>query len=471
MSNGAKLGSTTSKVLFCKNLQDYLKSLPKETLTQLYNHPATCLAILRELPELSRTFVLRLLFITKPVPQILIASWIPQSDHGRENVETALLHKDATQSILDMNILFEKQDERGNPAFLLNPTFQHSLKIATLGKGDPWTMSGSLDPDPHMKDIEFLDKYAMDRWESVLQFLVKPESEGPKVISRDAVRTLLHAGLIESAGGEKMQITSEGFQFLLMDTASQVWFFILKYLDTVTERGLSLDACLTFLFKLSFSTLGKDYSMEGMNVDLLTFLQHLREFGLVYLRKRSSGRFYPTRLALNITAGKNKGTIDVNKDGNLVIETNYRVYAYTKSELQIALLSIFTDIECRFPNLVVACVSRTSVRRALMKGIGAEQIISYLFQHCHPQMYKQNPVIPRTVADQIKLWELERERLEFTEGVLYKDFMSVHDFSLLCNYAEGKGVLIFSDEKSRTMIVTKKGHPAIKSFWKDAQAK
>ncbi|KAB7498819.1 General transcription factor IIH subunit 4 [Armadillidium nasatum] len=161
----------------------------------------------------------------------------------------------------------------------------------------------------------------------------------------------------------------------------------------------------------------------------------------------------------------------MNKEGNLVIETNYRVYAYTQSELQIALLSIFTDIECRFPNLVVASVSRTSVRRALIKGIGAEQIISYLRQHCHPQMLKQNPVIPRTVADQIKLWELERERLEFTEGVLYKDFMSVHDFSLLCNYAEGKGVLIFSDEKTRTMIVTKRGHPAIKSFWKDAQSK
>lgn len=56
---------------------------------------------------------------------------------------------------------------------------------------------------------------------------------------------------------DNMQITSSGFQFLLLDTASQVWFFILKYLETVTERGLSLVACLTFLFKLSFSTLGK----------------------------------------------------------------------------------------------------------------------------------------------------------------------------------------------------------------------
>ena len=36
-----------------------------------------------------------------------------------------------------------------------------------------------------------------------------------------------------------------------------------------------------------------------------------------------------------------------------------------------------------------------------MKGIGAEQIVSFLKQHCHPQMYHQNQLVPRTVADQV----------------------------------------------------------------------
>jgi hypothetical protein len=52
-------------------------------------------------------------------------------------------------------------------------------------------------------------------------------------------------------------ITREGFQFLLLDTPSQVWYFILQYLDTVGSRGLDLVECLTFLFQLSFSTMGK----------------------------------------------------------------------------------------------------------------------------------------------------------------------------------------------------------------------
>lgn len=83
---------------------------------------------------------------------------------------------------------------------------------------------------------------------------------------------------------------------------------------------MDLVEILSFLFQLSFSTLGRvsvlqsnmtrefllpllffvvvdqhvvacgpqDYSVEGMSESLLTFLQHLREFGLVFQRKVSS---------------------------------------------------------------------------------------------------------------------------------------------------------------------------------------
>uniref|UniRef100_A0A6A7FVE9 General transcription factor IIH subunit 4 n=1 Tax=Hirondellea gigas TaxID=1518452 RepID=A0A6A7FVE9_9CRUS len=274
-----------------------------------------------------------------------------------------------------------------------------------------------------------------------------------------------------SETAHRMQITSTGFQFLLLDRSSQVWYFILKYLETVSERGLSLVSCLQFLFKLSFATHGKDYSMEGMDEELQTFLQHLREFGFVFLRKRSSGRFYPTRLVLNITSGEKKSQLMEVVSGNLVLETNFRIYAYNPSQLQVALLAIFSDIECRFPNLLVSTISRQSVRKALLKGIVAEQIINYLRMHAHKQMRKFNPVVPKTLADQIQLWELERERLEYTEGVLYKDFILQQDYALLANFAKSRGVLVYADSKSRTLVVSKKGHTAVKNFWKEAQTK
>ena len=65
----------------------------------------------------------------------------------------------------------------------------------------------------------------------------------------------------------------------------------------------------------------------------------------------------------------------------IVVETNYRVYAYTDSSLQIALLGLFTEIlyrwRCRgiifklkhklvfrFPNLCVGVITRDSCRQA-----------------------------------------------------------------------------------------------------------
>lgn len=40
----------------------------------------------------------------------------------------------------------------------------------------------------------------------------------------------------------------------------------------------------------------------------------------------------------------------------------------------------------RFPNLIVGVLTRDSVRQALRGGITAEQIISYLEQHAHPNV-------------------------------------------------------------------------------------
>lgn len=60
-------------------------------------------------------------------------------------------------------------------------------------------------------------------------------------------------------------------------------------------------------------------------------------------------RFYPTRLALNIATGQNKPlSRDPEKEGYIVVETNYRVYAYTNSNLQVALLGLFCEMLYRY---------------------------------------------------------------------------------------------------------------------------
>lgn len=111
------------------------------------------------------------------------------------------------------------------------------------------------------------------------------DAEQSDGISKEAVRVLLSGNLMKRDDDDKVPvITRQGFQFLLLDTQSQVWHFLLQYLDTCEQNGLNLSECLSLLFQLSFSTLGRDYSTEGLTPSLLEFLQHLREFGLVYQR-------------------------------------------------------------------------------------------------------------------------------------------------------------------------------------------
>ncbi len=68
----------------------------------------------------------------------------------------------------------------------------------------------------------------------------------------------------------------------------------------------------------------------------------------VVIFQRSAGRFYPTRLALDISSGEAKSLMERHREGFVVVETNYRVYAYTSSDLQVALVALFAEMLYRY---------------------------------------------------------------------------------------------------------------------------
>ncbi|KAL3871360.1 hypothetical protein ACJMK2_039367 [Sinanodonta woodiana] len=455
-------GITSGRKIDCKDLHSYLRTLSASILDKLYNHPATCLAVFRELPELAKHYVLRLLFIEQPISQSVVSLWVDNKCHSE--------HQEVVHVLTDIRVWQEQPLPGGMQGWILSPTFRQNLKIALLGGGHSWTGRSHLPPDKYAKDIAFLDKYAMERWECILHFMVG-STEGTAGVSRDIIQVLLNAGLMKESSSDPLPtISPTGFQFLLMDTALQVWFFMLQYLEMAESKGLNLVDCLSFLFQLSFSTLGKDYSADGMNETQLKFLQHLREFGLVYQRKRKVMRYYPTRLAINLASGISSVNSTPHAHGCIIVETNYRVYAYTESPLLIALIALFCEMLYRFPNMAVANLSRESVRDALARGITAEQIINFLRTHAHPETYKVGQVIPTTIMDQIRLWELERDRFKFTEGVLYSQFLSQSDFELLRDYAQDLGVLVWDNPSKRVMVVSRAGHDDVKKFWKRQKA-
>lgn len=69
-------------------------------------------------------------------------------------------------------------------------------------------------------------------------------------------------------------------------------------------------------------------------------------------------------------------------------------------------------------------------------------------QHAHGKMIEAGPpTLPPTIVDQIKLWENERNRFTFSEGVLYSQFLSQTDFETLRDHALSTGVLIWQSDR------------------------
>ena len=223
---------------------------------------------------------------------------------------------------------------------------------------------------------------------------------------------------------------------------------------------------LSFLFMLGSLELGQDYSTANLTATQLQMLDDLNDFGIIYRRSPQSDRFYPTRLATTLTSDagalpnadasiSNSSAGPGSGKGFIIVETNYRLYAYTQSPLQIAVLALFCRLIVRFPNMVTGKLTKESVQRAISYGITSEQIITYMAAHAHPQMQKNNPVLPPTVVDQIRLWQIEGDRMRATPGFLMKDFSSQVEYEDTCRYAESLGVLVWRSDTRACFFVSR----------------
>jgi transcription initiation factor TFIIH subunit 4 len=74
----------------------------------------------------------------------------------------------------------------------------------------------------------------------------------------------------------------------------------------------------------------------------------------------------------------------------------------------------------------------------------------------------QDPILPPTVVDQIRLWELEKNRLKTEDGYLYEDFKSTQDYELVRNYAQQLGVVMWDGPAMRKFFVTPQGHQIVR---------
>ncbi|KAK6532204.1 RNA polymerase II transcription factor B 52 kDa subunit [Arthrobotrys megalospora] len=433
---------------------EHLEGLSEAIFKRLYQQPATALAIFRRmLPNLAKTFVMAMLFNPDPVPVSSLEACV-HPDQNR-------LKEEAFAKLRQLYIVVEKQG-----AFALDATFKVELRKALTGGGTPGSFGLPCDTEDKNKvDISFLDRYAAEQWESILHFMVGNETQSSRRPSEGVVRLLLHGKLMEQTRSSEIVITQLGFSFLLQEVNSQVWTLLLLYLDMAEQLRMDPVDILHFLFLLGSLELGQDYDMKSLTPTQKGMLEDLRDYGIVYQRKSSSRRFYPTSLATGLTseirslrspaATLANATPRNAENGFLIIETNYRMYAYTNSPLQIAVLNLFARLISRFPNLVTARITRESIRQAINKGITAEQIIDYMTANAHPQLRKNTPILPPTVVDQIRLWQIEGERMKSTSGYLFKEFGANLEFNAVRKYADDIGVLVWEDKNRGMLFVSK----------------
>ncbi|KPM39597.1 RNA polymerase II transcription factor B subunit 2 [Neonectria ditissima] len=483
-------------------LAEYLEKLPGTTFRKLYQQPSTAFAIFRRmLPHLAKTFVMRILYMPKPVLLSDLDDWVKPS---------AKRQKDQALSILRvLYIVSITPPSKDRPQEMqLTANFKTSLRLALSGGGNhnSFGVPSTLHIPPEI-DVPFLDRYARKRWEDILHFVVSSvgfKSSGDSSGPNKSVKELLVAGrLVDRRPNGGVGITQAGFTFLLQEANAQVWTLLLLWLeamDTNKQAGLEATDMLSFLFVLASMELGRPYDTNALTEQRKNMLVSLVDFGLIYIPNHKRSMFFPTRLATTLTSsgnslrsisdgvaaataaafnpgqsnaigggsgngGSGSGTVD--QKGSVIIETNYRLYAYTQSTLQIAVLALFAKLNMRFPDMVAGRLSRQSIRQAINFGITADQIISYLAAHAHDQMHRtaslnNKPVLPPTVVDQIRLWQLENERMKTTGGFLFKDFEDHREYMAVAGFAEEVGVLAWRNDVKGMFFASK--HEQIRDY-------
>jgi transcription initiation factor TFIIH subunit 4 len=435
---------------------NYLEGLPGLVFTRLYQQPSTALAVFRRmLPHLAKTIVMGMLYMPTPFSVKDLETWV------KPDSESTQARDNAVSILARLRIMSEQPGKDGKPSYVLAPAFAKALRLALTGGGNHRSFGvPSTEPEKAPVTVEYLDAFARRQWEAILYFVVGSAnaSLSSDVKISQGTKKLLYNGMFVTTKNKSTFITKQGFEFLLQEINAQIWALLIVYLEVSAELQMDPVDVLSFLFTLGSLELGISYSTSNLTPTQLQMLEDLSDFGLVYRPSPSSSNYYPTRLATTLTSdspalpnnsmtslsGPTEGTNPAtgsDEKGFIIVETNYRLYAYTSSPLLISIISLFADLKTRYPNLITAKLGKRSVQQAIAAGITSEQIISYLTTHAHPVLRHATPILPPTVVDQIRLWQIEGERMEIHAGFLIKDVGSAEDYERAVRYADALGVL------------------------------
>uniref|UniRef100_A0A7S3AD53 General transcription factor IIH subunit 4 n=1 Tax=Rhodosorus marinus TaxID=101924 RepID=A0A7S3AD53_9RHOD len=123
----------------------------------------------------------------------------------------------------------------------------------------------------------------------------------------------------------------------------QVWVLLLELVNSVSNGSIKAKReVLEFLFEMNYSEPGAGYKISDLKDGPVAAMEALVALGLVYKPSRQSDTFFPTKVGRRLVANTGSGgrTDEKNVSASLgtceiIVETNFRLYAYTTSKLQV----------------------------------------------------------------------------------------------------------------------------------------
>ena len=514
----------TSKISFL----GFLASQPAERLDALYGSRWTCAALLRALPPLGKHLTLRLLHIETPLTLGARARGRPPSPRAAADApppraaalrlwvrpQVVSQQNAALTRLCSLRVLVPERAGGGGGGggegaegcgWLLHPAVRAHL-LEALYDVQP-EAAPSLPPSlaSSAPGEAALESFARDQWERLLLYLVgQEEAPEPEAGGGVDVPSLLsEAGLMWTAAeaaqaegqsleewwavpdqrpdGQQLVIRAQtGFAYLLLERSAQLWLLLQRYVARSEEGAGGAQGAaqvLALLLRLSFLPAAVPQRAPA-EASWRRLLGDMASLGVVFPLGEDAGALWycVTPLAASVAAGLVAdgagGGMGVGEGGgrpgggHVIVETNFRVYAYTSSRVELAVLQFFCRPEYLLPNLFVGALTRDSVAGALRAGVGGDQIVNYLAAHAHPQVAHRRPPLPETVADQVRLWAADTGRLKGEAATLYDGFTSAEGFAAAKAVADAAGGLLWCSEEKRELVVRRAAHEGMRLWMK-----
>ncbi|KAH9385209.1 transcription initiation factor TFIIH subunit 4 [Nematocida major] len=273
-------------------------------------------------------------------------------------------------------------------------------------------------------------------YSNMLYRTISNKPDGNKAVRR----LMLSTGIISREG-----LTHKGFNFLLTGRKHQMWSLIVAH---ISENRSDPEREVLTLCELLAKDPKREYALDASQKS--SMLELFESLGLLVMGQSTVRLSSSFRLLFDDVEGGRKF---------LALESNFRMYIYSNSPLDVFIISLFS-VKCReFPNMIVGMINEDSIRQALAYGITAGQIRVYLTKNCKYE-------INENVLEQIRLWEKRMNRIESWESYLFSNFLNYKDFLLVESHCSNRNIRHRSYREKRVLVVDVESYDAVKEFIK-----